>query len=131
MRAADTNVLVRLFTRDDAKQADAADEFVRNCAHNREPVFVSVPVICELVWVLDRNYNQSRSQIADILAGLLTRQIFRVDQEDLIQQALDSYRTGKANFSDYLIGAIAEDAGCRDAVSFDRDLKGAPGFTML
>ena len=89
-----------------------------------------MPVFCELVWVL-RSEGFPRSQIAECVEALLTRQIFRIDRENLVRMALDRYRNGKGDFADYLIGAIAEDAGCRDTVSFDRDLKGAPGFTIL
>ena len=131
MRAADTNILVRFFTGDDPRQSEAATQFVRECSEHREPIFVSVPVLCELVWVLRVSYGRNKFQIVEILDGILSRQLFRVDQEPLARIAVDRYRDGKANFSDYLIGAIAADAGCRDTVSFDRDLKGAAGFTIL
>jgi predicted nucleic-acid-binding protein len=49
----------------------------------------------------------------------------------LVRRSLELYREGKANFSDYLIGEISRQAGCRDTVTFDRALKGAPGFTLL
>ncbi|HUA87597.1 MAG TPA: type II toxin-antitoxin system VapC family toxin [Bryobacteraceae bacterium] len=123
-------MLVRLFTRDDPSQASAADAFIADCAENRDQIFVAMPVFCELVWVL-RSEGFPRSQIAECVEALLTRQIFRIDRENLVRMALDRYRNGKGDFADYLIGAIAEDAGCRDTVSFDRDLKGAPGFTIL
>ncbi len=44
---------------------------------------------------------------------------------------LEIYHRGKGNFTDYLIGEISRQAGCRDTVTFDRGLKGAPGFTLL
>ena len=130
MRGLDTNVLVRLLTRDDPRQASAADNFIDDCAERREQVFIGVPVLCELVWVL-RSDGFPRSQIAESLESLLARQMFRVDRENLVRVALDRYRNGKGDFADYLIGVIADDAGCRDTVSFDRDLKGAQGFTVL
>lgn len=130
MRAADTNVLVRLFTQDDTSQADAVEKFIDDCARRHEPIFVAVPVLCELVWVLS-GYGVDKLHIADVVESLLTRQIFRIDREHLVGLAVDRYRSGKGDFADYLIGAIAADAGCRDTVSFDRALKGAPEFTIL
>jgi len=38
-------------------------------------------------------------------------------------------KVGKADFSDYLIGAIAHQAGCSTTYSFDRKLIGEKGFT--
>lgn len=46
MRAVDTNVLVRLITRDDAKQTAAAEAFVERGA------WVSLLVLAEATWVL-------------------------------------------------------------------------------
>ena len=46
MRAIDTNVLVRLITRDDARQAASADIFVKKGG------WVSVLALAEATWVL-------------------------------------------------------------------------------
>lgn len=46
MRAVDTNVLVRLVARDDARQVDAAEAFVERGA------WVSHLVLAEMTWVL-------------------------------------------------------------------------------
>jgi predicted nucleic-acid-binding protein len=48
-----------------------------------------------------------------------------------VRQSLEHYRRGKATFPDYVIGEISRHAGCRDTVTFDRDLRSAPGFTIL
>jgi len=58
MRAIDTNVLVRLLTRDDADQAGAADAFISKGA------WVSHLVLAETFWVLNFVYDLSRAQIA-------------------------------------------------------------------
>ena len=47
MHAVDTNVLVRLLVRDDARQATAAEAFVAKGA------WVSTLVLAETLWVLD------------------------------------------------------------------------------
>lgn len=130
MRAADTNVLVRLFTGDEPAQVRAAEKFLHDCTLAREEVFVSAPVLCELAWVL-RGYGVSKPQMIELLATLLAQEIFRIDREAAVLAAVDRYKNGKGDFADYLIGAIAEDAGCRDTVTFDQALKGAPGFTIL
>ena len=131
MRAADTNVLVRLMVNDDSHQAEMVQHFFQNCAARSEPVFIPTLVICELVWVLDRTYKQSKPQILAALNHLLENSFLQFENENLLQRSVDRFRHGKASFPDYVIGAIAEDAGCRDTVSFDRDLKGSPGFTVL
>ena len=54
MRAVDTNVLVRLIARDDAKQAAAADKFVEKGA------WVSILALAETLWVLDACTHAAR-----------------------------------------------------------------------
>ena len=53
MRAVDTNVLVRLITRDDARQAASADAFVEKGA------WVSVLALAEATWVLATVYERN------------------------------------------------------------------------
>jgi predicted nucleic-acid-binding protein len=49
----------------------------------------------------------------------------------LVQQALDDYRSGKADFADYLIGHQNRRAGCRDTLTFDVPLSKHEGFSLL
>lgn len=58
MRAVETNVLVRLATRDDAKQLAAAEAFVAGGA------WVSHIVLVELVSVLSSVYGLGASELA-------------------------------------------------------------------
>jgi len=58
MRAVDTNVLVRLATRDDARQVAAAETFVEKGA------WVSHLVLAETTWVLASVYDRSPTDIA-------------------------------------------------------------------
>ena len=78
-----------------------------------------------------RTYGQTKSQLIAALEKLLVVDLFRLDQESAIRQALEGCRRGKASFPDYVIGEISRQAGCRTTVSFDRDLRGAAGFTIL
>ena len=49
----------------------------------------------------------------------------------VLREACEAYRTGRADFADYLIGAVNRHAGCSETVTFDRRLKGASGFRLL
>ena len=57
MRAVDTNVLVRLVTRDDARQVAAAENFVEPGA------WVSHLVLAEATWVLTSVYERGPGEI--------------------------------------------------------------------
>ncbi len=63
----DTNVLVRAVVRDDAKQARAAEKLLLDA----ELLAVTVPCLCEFVWVLRRVYQFSTEDIAAAVQALL------------------------------------------------------------
>jgi predicted nucleic-acid-binding protein len=131
MRALDTNVLIRFVTTDDENQAAIVERLLDECHRSREHLFISIPVICELVWVLKNGLRQTRAQIVIVIDHLVEDDLFQIDQETLVARALDLYRHGRADFADYLIGQLARDSGCRDTVTFDKTLRGAAGFTLL
>jgi predicted nucleic-acid-binding protein len=63
---ADTNVLVRALTEDHIEQSKAAQKVLSKA----DMVALTIPTLCELVWVL-RSYRIPSSDIADTLRGLL------------------------------------------------------------
>jgi len=63
---ADTNVLVRALTEDDPRQSRAAQIALSKA----DIVALTIPTLCELVWVL-RSYKIQSSDIAGTLRGLL------------------------------------------------------------
>jgi predicted nucleic-acid-binding protein len=131
MRALDTNVLIRFVTNDDAGQAATVERLFSDSQRIREHLFISTPVMCELVWVLKDGLHQSRTEIVKVIERLIEDDLFQIERRPLVFKALEQYRSGKAGFADYLIGQLGGDAGCRDTVTFDKALKGAPGFTIL
>jgi predicted nucleic-acid-binding protein len=131
MRALDSNVLVRYLAADDKKQLATAEEIIEECRRNREPLFLSTIVLCELVWVLARRYDHAKSALVDGLEQILDMDLFQIEHDALVRRSLEAYRHGKGSFSDYLIGEISKHHGCRDVVTFDRALRNSDGFTVL
>lgn len=62
---------------------------------------------------------------------MLHSSAFEFESRSIVYQALQRYKQGRADFSDYLIGAIASLAGCTETVSFDGKLKKEKGFRCL
>jgi len=130
MRALDTNVLLRFLLDDNRDQAATVERIFMEGRRSHEHLFITTPVLCEMVWTL-KGQGQSKAQIVSILETFTKDGIFRLDQEREVIDALDSHRAGRASFADYLIGHLAQKSGCRDTVTFDKKLKGSPGFTIL
>ena len=76
-------------------------------------------------------YRFDRASIAALLDGMLQAPAFEIQARARVRRALDSYRTGSADFADYLIGEENRHAGRGDTVTFDRRLGTAAGFAVL
>jgi len=74
--AVDTNVLVRAVVRDDKMQAEVAARVLRNASL----VAVAVSSLCELVWVLRRNYGLPAAEVAAAIRALLAAGNVEVDR---------------------------------------------------
>ncbi|HEX7180531.1 MAG TPA: type II toxin-antitoxin system VapC family toxin [Thermoanaerobaculia bacterium] len=130
MRGVDTNVLLRPFAQDDPGQVAAVETLFRELEAQGERLFVSCIVLCEACWSL-RGLGFPRSKIAATLEKLLDTAFFEIQDRELVRRALAQYRQGPAGFADYLIGWQNRQAGCADTVTFDGDLEGTPGFSLL
>ena len=126
MRAVDTNVLVRLVTRDDAKQVKAAESFVATGA------WISHVVLVETLWVLESVYELDAEQRATAVDMLLNHANLTLQDPDVVTAALAHFRRKPSlGFSDCLILAIAGKAGHLPLGTFDRDLGKVDGAQRL
>lgn len=126
MRAVDTNVLVRLVTRDDGKQVAAAEAFVANGA------WVPHLVLAEATWVLASVYDRKPDAIAAAIEMLLNHQQLTLQDADVIRAAVEHFRRRPAiGFSDCLLVEVTRKAGHGPLGTFDRDLGKVDGVHRL
>lgn len=126
MHAADTNVLVRLITRDDEAQLHSAEEFIAPGA------WVSHIVLVETMWVLDAVYELDRKQIATATEMLLNHRSLAVQGADVVAAALLTFRRhAGVGFSDCLALEVARRAGHLPVGTFDRQFARLPDVQRL
>lgn len=126
MRAVDTNVLLRLITRDDEEQVDAAEAFVRKGA------WVSHLVLVETTWVLASAYELTHALVARAIEMLLNHAELTVQDADVVASALEHYRARPSlSFSDCLVLETARKAGHLPLGTFDRALGKLEGAERL
>jgi predicted nucleic-acid-binding protein len=126
MRAVDTNVLVRLVTRDDAKQVATAEAFVARGA------WVPHLVLAEAAWVLTSVYNRRPEEIATAIEMLLNHEHLTLQDPEVVAAAVASFRKRPAvGFSDCLVLEVARKAGHLPLGTFDRDFSRLPGVERL
>ena len=127
MRAADTNVLVRLLVRDDARQLAAVTELLES-----GPVWISHVVLVEALWVLEAVYGVKRPELAAAVDQLLDHASLGLQDPDVIAEALASFRAHPwVGFSDCIVLAIAQKAGHLPLATFDRSLARIRGATRV
>ena len=110
----DTNVLIRAVVRDDEQQAEAAAELLKAA----EMIAVTLPCLCEFVWVLRRVYRFSQDDISAAVQALLDTRNVAVNRA-AVDAGLVVLRSG-GDFADGLIAYEGDWLGADTFVSFDR-----------
>jgi len=126
MRAIDTNVLVRLVTRDDEQQVAAAEVFVEKGA------WVPQLAVAEATWVLSAVYDLDARAIATAVEMLLNHKDLTLEGSEVVAYALERFRKRPAlGFSDCLMLEAARKAGHLPLGTFDRVLGKLEGAEKL
>lgn len=127
----DANVLVRYLTGDDPRQSAAAERFLKRTCSTKDPGWIGVVVLCELVWVLQRGYGYPRSKIAAVLAQLLQTADLEIESKRCVRKALRDYGASNVDFADALIARTNTEAGAAETWTFDKKAAKLPGFRLL
>lgn len=126
MRSVDTNVLVRLITRDDPKQVAVAEAFVARGA------WVPYLAMAEAIWVLESVYERDPAGIATAVEMLLSHERLTVQDSEVVAAAVAQFRQQpRVGFSDCLMVEVARKAGHTPLGTFDRALGKVDGTHRL
>jgi predicted nucleic-acid-binding protein len=111
---ADTNVLVRAVVGDDKKQARAAAKVLKGA----ELIAVTLPSLCEFVWVLRRIYQFGQEDVVAALEALLNVENVAINRP-AADAGLLMLKAG-GDFADGLIAYEGARLGGDTFVSFDK-----------
>lgn len=110
----DSNVLLRAITGDDPRQSRAAQKALQGA----ELVGLTLPALCELVWVLMRGYKIPAGEISATIRRLIDASNVTVNRG-----AVEAGLQVLQNNGDFADGVIAHEGrwmGCDTFVSFDK-----------
>jgi predicted nucleic-acid-binding protein len=127
----DTNILVRYLTQDDPVQSVKATKILERRLTPKNPGFVSVVVIVETVWVLDRAYGLAAPEIAATVERLLQVEVLMIEDEQEVFTAMIALKQGRASFADALIAELAARAGCTRTLTFDQKAARLSSFQLV
>lgn len=131
MIGVDTNVLVRLVTRDDEAQATRAKALFDGCGSEEGALFVSDIVLVELCWTLERSYRLPPKDIAAVINALFDNSTVYLESPSAVRDALAHFTGSGVGFPDCLIIAKAHHHGCQHTVTFDRRMTSLPAVELL
>jgi predicted nucleic-acid-binding protein len=126
----DTNVIVRYITQDDPAQSAKANKLIESFSAD-EPGFVSAVSMVELVWVMQACYRASKGALVDMLETLLRTEELRIENADIMWQALRRFQTAQADFADCVIERCGHAAACKHTVTFDHDAAKGAGMKAI
>lgn len=127
----DTNVLLRLLLDDDATQAARITKLFD--AHVQAPgsALIADVVLAEAMWTLGSVYRQPKAALVKALEALLGQPAYAFEDRAAVEQALRTYASGRAGFSDCLIVAKNAAQGCSFTATFDRALRAVPAAKLI
>ncbi|OGA59441.1 MAG: hypothetical protein A3G81_16970 [Betaproteobacteria bacterium RIFCSPLOWO2_12_FULL_65_14] len=125
----DTNILLRLATSEHAAQVKTVTRWL--AAHAPAvPLHVNQAVLAEALWTLKSGYGYDRARLVAFVDALLGNAVFDIEGAALVEDALDLFASGGADFADCLI--FAKNARhCDATITFDRAARGLPGCVLL
>jgi len=111
---ADTHVLIRAVVQDNVEQAAIAVQQLRHASL----IAVSLPCLCEFVWVLKRVYQFDNQAIAQAIRALLETQTVAMNRPS-VERGLMLLEAG-GDFADGVMAVEGAWLGGETFVSFDR-----------
>lgn len=111
---ADTNVLVRVVVRDDVAQARTAEKMLRKA----ELIAVTLPALCEFVWVLKKLYGFATTDITVAIRALMATRNVEMNRP-AVEVGLAVLEAG-GDFADGVIAFEGKWLGGETFVSFDK-----------
>jgi predicted nucleic-acid-binding protein len=111
---ADTNVLVRAMTGDDERQSKVAQAELAKA----DVVALTLPALCELVWVLSQGYKIPSAEIAEAIRRLINGANVMVNRP-AAEAGLAQLDAG-GDFADGVIAHEGSWLGADTFISFDK-----------
>jgi predicted nucleic-acid-binding protein len=111
----DTNVLIRAVLQDDPEQGPAAAKLMSEASL----IAISLPSLCEFVWVLRRGAKLSQSDVAQSIRDLIAAGNVAMNRA-AVEAGLAMLEAG-GDFADGVIAFEGQWLGGEEFISFDRE----------
>ena len=117
----DTNIFLRHLLQDIPDQAKIASKIISSIEEGKMTGLVSILVINELIWILEKYYSIKRNVFIPKLIKLLYLDHLKIieTKKVLVEEILERMRKKKIDFTDIYLKEVAKE---NQILSFDKDL---------
>lgn len=118
----DTNVFLRYLLEDTPGQFQEAKNLIEEIENGKRRGLISILIVNELIWILEKYYNLKRNVYIPKLVKLFLIEQIRVIElkKDIIIKILEKMQSQKIDFTDMYLAHIAP---AEKIFSFDQDFK--------
>ena len=127
----DANVVLRYLTKDPSTMAEASLKLFGAAQKGKISLRLISITVAEVVWVLESFYSYSKSQIAETLSQFLVSDGLKVENLDLIIEALSLYQKKNLDFADAFLSVVSLGDDHPIIYSFDHDFDRVTGISRL
>lgn len=118
----DTNVILRYLVKDSPTQLLQAQKYVEEIEQGKLKGFISILVVNEAAWVLEKYYDLEKEEYIPLLLKLLALKNFKITEvkKEVIIRTLELMQKRNIDFTDAYLLCIKGD---KEIFSFDEDLR--------
>jgi len=134
IRFVETNILVRQITRDGDLQAGLADRLLFQIARGEVEGFVSLTVLFETAYVLEKVYRMDRAAVSHSLRRIAGVPGIRIafDEAGHLLRTLELYTSvPQLSFADCYHAILSLEYCDGEIYTFDKEFSRVPGITRL
>src|SRR5438105_15203749 len=127
----DTNIIMRLLTRDDEQKAQQAFGLLSKVERGEEKVLTSSLVIFETVFTLQSFYEVPRLRIKELVLSIVSLRGLQLPDKHIYYQAFDFYVTKNISFADAYNAAYMLSERVSSIYSWDTDFDRIEGIVRM
>ncbi|MBI5150768.1 MAG: PIN domain-containing protein [Candidatus Omnitrophica bacterium] len=131
MKFLDTNIILRYLTLDNPSKAQKCESLFQRVAAGREVLFTSTLVIAEVVWVLEKAYKLSKTEIGGLVQKILNTPHIECDEKDVLMAAAGLYGIKNIDFIDAYNAILMQVKKIETIYSYDTDFDSLPPLKRL
>ena len=131
LRVLDANIVLRFLTNDLLEKADRCAKLLILIEAGSEEVWLPDLVLADIVWILEKFYNQSKKRIQELLIPILELHGLRYTNKKVAKDALRLYVEKNLDWTDAFVAAQMLAQKKIEIYSYDRDFDKIEGITRL